>query len=454
MIRRLGFAAATAALCFGSTAQAQDIAKSLCAEALKGDGVIDPVDLRNAALGGTGQDTLDYNHDGTISAAEVYKALTLDAGIFCIVAANGKDGRARACSDDAQTALANADNALASFALAKGSIYDVVILRSPTPDELRTEPDLQNDRPWATWIDDRRRFVRLVCRRSTVIAEKPSSPRFLAGADIDSLTVARPAGKGRLKKVTPASISFASDNVADTRTFAITAVVGYQMLTSTRFKLTPFFEYDRSEVRDKKAGTDKLTGKFAAGAVGTFIFGADQVDIAPLYARDLKTHAELLGGRFAWRPGFLYRLDPFRNAVHFACARELNPATGKRVCKFGNGLALWTDFQLVTSVGTVVADGNDPTAIADKDFLRIGPSGALHIYGLSGIAQDLSFDASAKRLFTVSGGGRPVYSLKADLSYWVGGSQNLSITSGYERSRDEDTLEATDKWKVGLGVRF
>lgn len=55
------------------------------------------------------------------------------------------------------------------------------------------------------------------------------------------------------------------------------------------------------------------------------------------------------------------------------------------------------------------------------------------------------FDAGAKRLFTLRGRCCPVYALKADLSYWVGGSENLSITTGYEYNRHEETLQATDK---------
>jgi hypothetical protein len=453
--RPLGSIAAIALLSVGTNASAAGIAKSLCSEALKTDGILDPIDLRSVALTGISQDTLDYNHDGSVSAAEVLDALTTDAGIFCTVAKDGSPGRVKACGDGAEEALANADNDLASFWEARGATYEIATIRAPTSGEVQAEGGLAR-RDWAVLLDDRKRFAQMVCKPGNEVAETPTSSHFLAGADIDSLTVARlPAGqKDRLKKVNPAALSFASDNVADTRTFAIGGVAGYQVLSSTRFKLTPFVQYTRNEVEDKKAGTEKLTGKFGVGAVGTFILGSDQLDVAPLFSRDLKNHAAFVGGRFAWRPGFLYRLDPFRNAVHFACAREINPQTGKSVCKLNNGLAVWTDFQMIASVGTVVDDGNDPAAIEGKDFVRIGPSAALHIYGLSGLAKDFSFDATAKRLITITGGGRPVYALKADLSYWIGGSEHLSLTSGYEYSRDEETLQPTDKWKVGLGLRF
>lgn len=453
MIRRLATAAALVALGSASGARAQDIAASLCKSALGQDGRIDPLSLRSAAIKGVEHDTLDYNHDGDVSRSEIFAALTTDAVVFCTVAKDGKPGRATACGKGADETLFNADNALASFWKAQGTLYDVSASRKPSAAEIASEPGL-SERDWAPLLDEQRRFGVMTCRRPETMAEEDenSGSGLLVGADIDSLSVKRlpPGTKDRLKKVDPAELSFASDNVANTRTFAIDGVAGYKLFDTSAVKLTPFVQYIRTEVRDRTAGTDKLTGKLAFGALGTFVLGYDQIDLAPLYAKDIKTRAELLGGRLTWRPGFLYRARPFRNAWHFACERT-EPGGP---CKFGSGLALWTDFQLISSFGTVLADGNDPDFLKHKEYLRVGPSAALHIYGLSGLVQDFSLDASAKRLFTLAGGEDPVYSLKVDVSYWVGGSEHLSITTGYERSRDEETLEPTDKWKLGLGVRF
>lgn len=449
---------AIAALCSATTANAQEFAESICERALRDNGgVVDPRVLRSAALKGVSYETLDYDNDGTASAEEIFRALTMDSSDFCTVASANVAGRVIKCEDGEEMALRQANARLSGFWRGNGKIFNAAVLSVPTADDRRERPGL-TARPWAPLLDERSRYAKATCRVST--DETPQiaatnitdtgSRDFLLGKDIDSLTVARVGdGRDRLAKVTPAEISFISNNAADTRTFAIDAVAGLRIADRANFKFIPFLQYSRSEVRDRAAGTTERTGKFAGGAISTVIFGYDQIDLTPLYARDLKSHAEFLTGRIAWRPGFLYRLTPFNNAWHFACKR-----TRRGACEFGNGLAMWTDFQVIGSFGSVLDKGNDPTAIDGKGYVRLGPSGAFHLYGLSGLAEDMSLDITYKRLFRLSGDTKPVYAFKADLSYWIAGSEHVSVTTGYERARDEETLKLTDEWKVALGVRF
>lgn len=63
--------------------------------------------------------------------------------------------------------------------------------------------------------------------------------------------------------------------------------------------------------------------------------------------------------------------------------------------------------------------------IVGKDYVRLGPSGAIHIYSLSDLAEDMSLDITYKRLFRISGDDTPVYAFKADLSYWIAGSEHV-----------------------------
>jgi len=457
-MRRVRRLLTMALLCSATVANAQEFAESVCERALRDNGgVIDPLALRSAALKGVSYETLDYDNDGTPTASEIFRALTMDAVDFCTVKSANVAGRAIKCEDGEEMALRKADGRLSGFWLGNGTIFTTAVLSSPTNDD-RNERRGLAARPWAPLLDERARFAKATCRPSGDEVPQATArnladtgaPDFLLGKDIDSLTVSRAGdGRDRLAKVTPAEIAFTSNNAADTRTFAIDAVAGLRIADSATFKFIPFLQYARSEIRDRASGTTELTGKFAGGAVSTVIFGYDQIDLTPLYARDLKSKAEFLTGRIAWRPGFLYVMKGFNNAWHFACKRT---ALGR--CEFGNGLAVWTDFQVIGSVGSVLDKGNDPTAIGGKRYARLGPSGALHLYGLSGLAEDMSLDITYKRLFRLSGDTKPVYAFKADVSYWIAGSEHVSLTTGYERGRDEETLELTDEWKVALGIRF
>lgn len=440
-------------------ATAQPLLELLCPG--QGGPVADISKLRYAALAGVPIEALDANGDDNITSDEVFAALTQSD--FCSV----ENGRREACSDDAKIALLKAHNYVDGLWKHHDGA-DFREKRKPTPDEVAKRPGLA-DHPWSALLDESKRFVDVRCTASAATEERPipsdattvGSPdapsrklnlgRFLLGKDVDSLTVQRgaPGSSNRLKKVDQAEIGLLVDNEADTRTVSVSGVAGLKLIDAGAVTLIPFVEYQRAEVRDKKGGTREKSGKLGLGAVATAFLGEDQFDLAPRYAKDIKTDAEVFSARLSWRPGFLYSLPSFRSAYHFACRRAAGGG-----CVTGSGLAIWTDVQLIGSFGTVLHRADDASLTDGREFLRAGPIASVHVYGLDGIVRDLSFDASYKRLFRLSGDGSGISSFKADINWWVGGSENLSIRYGYERSRDEETLKQTDQWNVGLGVRF
>ncbi|MGH7948071.1 MAG: hypothetical protein ACREQF_02455, partial [Candidatus Binataceae bacterium] len=245
--------------------------------------------MRSTALAGVTTDTLDYDHDGAIDGKEMFRALTTDAFDFCQVKSGSAAGRATACADGQEDALRDAGSKLNGFWAQSGALYDVTIITAPSTKDLDDRPTL-NARRYAPLLDEHRRFATAKCRATgAIVGSTPTptppqgaasttgdkgGPPFLLGKDIDSLTVARTGeGRDRLSKVTPADISFVSDNARDSSTFAIDAVAGLRLTDSARFKFTPFLQYSRSEVRDREKDETKLTGKFAVGAVSTVIFG-------------------------------------------------------------------------------------------------------------------------------------------------------------------------------------
>jgi hypothetical protein len=176
----------------------------------------------------------------------------------------------------------------------------------------------------------------------------------------------------------------------------------------------------------------------------------DQIDVAPLYSKDLEAGAEIIGGRVAWRPGFLYRLPSFQGSQPVSCTRNSN---GR--CIYGTTtLALWSDVQFVTSFGRVLNEGTDPKLTEGRDFLRAGPDARLTLYGIRGPFRDFALDLAYKRLFRLTGDGRDVTQFRAGLSYWIAGSEHVALRYGYEKGTDEDTLVRFDLWRLGLGVRF
>lgn len=455
-MKRWAGAAILATILLAQAGRAEDLGKAMCSK--PGTNGADARLLRNAALKGVSIEALDANEDGMVSADEIFAALT--EASFCSA------GRKHPCSTDDNRAVAEAQGSLSTFWESHPEVV-IVNRRSPGPDEIKARPGLAAE-PWGPALDEQGRFVELRCSSTAGVkgpaasataastgdtpANKLNLPRFLLGKDVDSLTVQRGASgtKDALKKVAQAEVSLQNDHAADTRTVAINGVAGLRLFDSPAFTLIPFAEYDRSEVRDKKADTKKLTGKLGLGAVATGFVGMDQFDFTPRFARDLADHSEVVDGRLSWRPGFLYGLKSFRDAIFFAC-----PAKGAYGgCPAGEGLGLWSDLQLIGSLGTVLRQGDDPSLTKGHRFARAGFSASTHIYGQAGLVRDLSLDLAYKRLFRLAGDGHAIVSFKADINYWIAGSQNVSLVYGYEKSRDEETLKLTDEWKLGLGLRF
>lgn len=464
---RVGLAVLAASVLLSTGARAQSLAEVLCSNR----GSNETANLRafrSAALKRFSFDGLDADGDSAISADETFAALT-DSG-FC-----AQDARRNACSKEDVEALVMAHNDLAGFWASHPDV-ELIKLRPIGASDVEARPGLALE-PWGPALDEKGRFVRMRCTKSPGVGDGSGGGpreggdssvgattattaarlrlgRFLLGRDVTSLTVQRGPSDDDdgLKKVAQAELGIESNREAKTRSVSIRGVAGLRLVDDEAVTLIPFVEYVRLQVRDRLAGTGTLTGKLGLGMVASAFVGSNQIDFAPRYAKDLRDKSELLSGRVSWRPGALYDLKSFRDAYFFACSKK--GELGGCSATDGDGLALWTDFQLIGSFGTILRSGMDPELSKGREFLRAGPSASVHVYGQSGLLRDFSFDVAYTRLFRLAGDGSAIGSFKADVNYWIAGSRNVSIFYGYERSDDEETLKRIDLWKLGFGVRF
>lgn len=426
--------------------------KEICREEA-GQRSVDPMLLQYYALRGVNPLTLDRDRNGT-TPDEIFAALT-DPD-YC-----GPDGKA--CPEGEEQKLRDARNILASFEQEHPGV-DIQVKRTPTPLELAAQPGLADRHNWLA--DPARRFVTMLCQAP----EEPAAPDIAAGGeprlrlnlgtflltkDVGGLTTPRgPKGqRNRLKNVPQAEISFVDDDVKDVETFAISATAGLNVMDNDAVTLIPFVQLVRSHVESTNGGADKDTGKVAAGALlSALVTPNDQIEFASLYTKDLESDAEILSGRFAWRPGFLYSLSSFRGDWRFGCsAADLSRGS----CRYGTHyFGFRSDLQLVTTFGKILHEGTDSELTDGREFLRSGVDTRFVLYGLRGIVRDFSVDIAFKHLVGIVGDGDDITQFRAGISYWIAGSDHVALRYGYERGRDEDTLEKFDLWKLALGVRF
>jgi hypothetical protein len=452
-MKHLGLGVVLSLASAGTAQAAAPIAANAICIAERGAHNGSPLLLDYLLLKGVSLRTIDRNADGP-TLTEVYETLVDEA--YC-----DRDA-AVPCQEGDADKLSDARNLLAGF-LADHPGVEFDWKRAPTSMELEAEPWLKD--AFIRLADPARRFVAMRCDPPPEVTSDTASRlssnekrdlnlgMFLLARDVAGLTT--PRGKrgspNRLKNVPQAEISFIDDNASDTETLSVNAAAGLAIVDRVDFKLIPFVQLVRSHVGNTKGGPDKDLGKLSLGALMSFMpTSDDQIDVAPLYSKDLEAGAEIIGGRVAWRPGFLYRLPSFQGSQPVSCTRNSN---GR--CIYGTTtLALWSDVQFVTSFGRVLNEGTDPKLTEGRDFLRAGPDARLTLYGIRGPFRDFALDLAYKRLFRLTGDGRDVTQFRAGLSYWIAGSEHVALRYGYEKGTDEDTLVRFDLWRLGLGVRF
>jgi len=437
------------------------------------DGIytVNPVKLQQFALHGVDISLLDIESTGSVPADAMINALTDED--YCIRDPKTQKVKPPVLRSAAQVecqstrqSLVSARGIIAGF---ERSHPDVTFqqIRRPTTTETALRPGMIAV-AYGTLLDEKRRFVRMVCgdgsppgpteagggksKAGPVPPARDSLKvgKFLLTKDIESLSLPR-ATEAQLKNIPQAEISYVDDRAKRTDTFSIDATAGF-VLTSGSVALIPFAQYVRSRVDDRVGSSDSETSRLALGIVGSVYFGQyDIVDVAPLYVRDFEAHSEIIGGRVTWRPGLLYRLPSFGRAYQFLCT-ETKVDGG---CLLGGNLmAVRTDLQLITSFGHVIHAGSAPDLNTGGGYLRVGPSVHLTVYGLKGVVDDLALDFAYRRLFRITGDRPRVSALSAGIAYWVAGSRHVSLRYGYDRGRDEETLEKFEKWSLAVGVRF
>ena len=439
------------ATCTASAARAADgIALNEICDETGGAGTytVNPRKLRNFAIRGVNAGLLDANHDDQISANELFAALAY--GDFCETAQ---------CSGPEAQAVLAAQNTLASFAL-QANIRFIERADAP-PTDPRLLPGRTPEPHWRL-LDEQRRYVRMECIRpdgdtsapapNTTRASDRLVPRFLLTKNIDDLTLPRAEG---LKNIPQAEISYVDDDIANTETFRVNATAGIAINRSGVFRLIPFVQFIRSHVQDTTgANAPQETSKISAGMLSAWYVGRyDIVDITGTYSNDLEDGAEILSGRLGWRPGFLRHVPSFWVTRQFLCPQPNRRPSG--ACSIGGSyLGLRSDARVIGTFARVIDSGQNPMLVANRDFLRIGGEVRVTLFGLRGLVNNMSVDASYRHLFSLHGQPDDLSSFNFGVNYWIGGSPHASVRYGYERRQDEDTLKRTDQWTVSLGLRF
>lgn len=444
--RRLLIAAAAIGYAPAVTAAEIDL-EALCQ---KKDGAetytIDAFTLRNTALRPVGWG-LYTREDGSIDSALLFQ--TLAYSTFC-------NAGLKACSEEDVAKLRQARSFIRGVA-GHPRISVAEVPGAPEQHEAML-PSLEPEEYWKM-LDPR--FATITCHTEEQEAKaEPAATgddegpplEFLLAKDIGDLTLPRDTVDD-LKGVPQAEISYTDDNAGKTETFQVHGTAGVRFRLSPRGYLIPFVQFVRSHVEDS-TGVEPTseTSKLAVGLLSQWqVATYDRIEVSALYAHDLEDGNEVVAAQLAWRPGFLYRLKSFQGAWHF-CRGEDRGDFGCRRKKILGGLK--TDARLIANAGHVIDVGDDPTLVENRDFVRVGGEARMTLFGSRGIVRDMSVDLGYRHLFGLAGEPDNLSGFTAGVNYWIAGSRHVAVRLGYERSRDEETLERTHQWTVALGARF
>jgi hypothetical protein len=307
--------------------------------------------------------------------------------------------------------------------------------------------------PYIIALDPKGRFAVLSCpaqflnQASTGQETTPIEPitkkapfnGFRLSSTVDGLSADR-LKTGAFALIPSARISYADDGIAKTRTFEINAIVGFDFSTSPNNHAILYAGYEKKRVRanipDSASNASQVSAGFNYGAL---LESLNEFSLSASYNFDTIEKSKIGALRATWRPGFLQQLDP----SPFGIAVLAGPS------------AIKMDAQAIAIGGHVFAKGASAELGPDNKFLRAGGEIKLTTWPLvdSPLFDNLSLYTSYKHLLSISG--------PKDASwYTVGGEwalterQNFVLSIGYEKGDDEDFLTPTDKWTLGLGLKF
>jgi hypothetical protein len=242
-----------------------------------------------------------------------------------------------------------------------------------------------------------------------------------------------------------ATLSYARDELADSRTIKSTAYIGYPIALSAGSgdklaQAVVYVGWDRNVAR--KGGaivTDKSTDLAQVGLLySNFIFGSGlnpmghRINIRPDYVADRFNGSRLIELQAEYIPTINGKLNDFIG---------LNP---------GRSLLLKPMLALRSTNGHYKRRSDTPTDDPQENFSRLGGEVG---FALISKSIPVSFTSTYTGLRAVRGTGKVSY-FKHSLNYNFDDSQFFGVTLDYSRGTRADNLEAERKWELAFSFRY
>lgn len=441
-----------------ATVSAQIDVKGLCAEDNNGTVGAIPILYNAVTTAGLSPRLADWDRDGQTDMDDWVNAI-FDPAYCATAPSNTCKAGDQTKLDRAREMLMNAIN-ISNSSDGIATKFAVTVVRAPSVSEAQSLKlqsfeeggEIVYDR-YIIALDPKGRFGVLSCpaeflnqastdqKTTTGDAKTKKAPfnGFRLSSTVDGLSADR-SNTGAFARVPYARISYADDRIAKTRTFEINAIVGFDFSRSPNNHAILYAGYEKKRVRANNPDSASNASQVSAGFnYGALLESLDEFSLATSYNFDTVEKSKIGALRATWRPGFLQQFDrsPFGIAV------------------LAGPSAIKMDAQAIAIGGHVFANGSSAELGPNNNFLRAGGEIKLTTWPLveSPLFENLSLYTSYKHLFSISG--------PKDASwYTVGGEwalterQNFVLSMGYEKGEDEDFLTPTDKWTLGLGLKF
>jgi hypothetical protein len=454
MIRRLFPFAAALTLVPASTAAAINI-KKLCEQS--DGGALGSVPLIYAALAEAKltADVVDLDSDGVTNVNDWLNAM-FDAD-YCkktfkpngtAICKEGDIGKLDRAKDYILGTLNLKKNSFVTNPKPEKDLLFIDILRAPTIGEIAKNPSLTEVEYGQVYaaLDPKARYATLRCPAPQTQSDRGADGKqkepfngFRLSSTIDGLSDDRSTSSA-FAKIPYAQINYTDDRIAKTKTFEIDAIAGFDLAKNPNNHAILFAGYKKKRVRSGIAQSASDSSQVNIGFnYGALLESLDEFSLASSYTFDTVQDSKIGALRATWRPGFLQNFDssPFVTVV------QAGPSF------------IQMDAQTILVGGHVFATGSNIELGPEADFLHVGGEIKLTTWPFVKSAQigKFSLYTSYKHLFSISGHGDATW-------YTVGGNwaltekENIALSLGYERGEDEISLTATDKWLLGLKLKF
>lgn len=251
--------------------------------------------------------------------------------------------------------------------------------------------------------------------------------------------------RSKISSIDTADISFLRDEEANSSTFGIDGVLGYNVDLGPRWSVIPHLRYERRDT-DSQSGSEDIE-LLSPGVLASYDYSGEYLSAAlavnPKYQFDLEQNSERL------------TLQAF--AVPTLELGDGGPILFGGWQDITGPLEIRPNIVLLAEAADVVDAGDSQELAGVDSYFGLGGDASIKLrLDDIPVLSEFVVEAGYRHLEFIGGGidEDSISKFSAGIFYSIPNNENIAIKFSYENGEDEETFQDEEFYKLSLGIRF